>query len=256
MGILQSVPKIRESKRAKRERKSRVKAKGRAITTEEFERMLMVTPALVGEEYAPEWLHYLDGLWTSGSRLRESANLWWGRLHPVLTGKRPMLWIPGELEKGRQNRLIAMAPEFAELLMETPEHLRHGPIFNLRRRGENSGRLAASGIGENMTEIGKKAGVKVWTHPKTGKVKFATAHDLRRSFGFRWASRVIPPVLMEMMRHENIETTMQFYVSRDAQATADVIWKAYEQNTSGNSLGNTSPESAGILQDSDNPAGF
>ena len=31
---------------------------------------------------------------------------------------------------------------------------------------------------------------------------------LRRSFAERWASRVMPQVLMELMRHETIETTI------------------------------------------------
>jgi len=39
----------------------------------------------------------------------------------------------------------------------------------------------------------------------------------------------MPPVLMQLMRHESIETTMRFYVGRSVQATADVVWEAYEQ---------------------------
>jgi integrase len=58
-----------------------------------------------------------------------------------------------------------------------------------------------------------------------GKVKFASAHDLRRSFGERWASRVMPQVLMELMRHESIDTTMKFYVGRNAQSTAALLWE-------------------------------
>jgi hypothetical protein len=38
-------------------------------------------------------------------------------------------------------------------------------------------------------------------------------------------------VLMQLMRHESNETTMRFYVGRSVQATADVIWEAYEQAT-------------------------
>jgi hypothetical protein len=39
----------------------------------------------------------------------------------------------------------------------------------------------------------------------------------------------MPPVLMQLMRHESIETTMRFYVGRSVQATADVVWEAYER---------------------------
>ena len=79
--------------------------------------------------------------------------------------------------------------------------------------------------------------MKVNTGATSGKVKFASAHDLRR-FGERWASRVMPQVLMELMRHESIETTMKFYVGRNAQTTADVLVggpPGQAGNTSGNS---------------------
>lgn len=56
--------------------------------------------------------------------------------------------------------------------------------------------------------------------------KYASAHDLRRSFGCRWSRRVIPPLLQELMRHESIETTMQYYVGADAQRTAAELWQA------------------------------
>lgn len=61
------------------------------------------------------------------------------------------------------------------------------------------------------------------------KNKFASAHDLRRSFGERWATRVMPQVLMELMRHESIETTLKFYVGHDAQRTARLVREAYNQ---------------------------
>lgn len=60
----------------------------------------------------------------------------------------------------------------------------------------------------------------------TVRIKYASAHDLRRAFGLRWSSRVMPAVLQQLMRHESIETTLRFYVGRDAAAVADVLWQA------------------------------
>ena len=37
----------------------------------------------------------------------------------------------------------------------------------------------------------------------------------------------MPQVLMALMRHESIDTSMRFYVGRNAQTTADVVWEAY-----------------------------
>ena len=83
--------------------------------------------------------------------------------------------------------------------------------------------------------------MKVNTGTKLGKatVKFASAHDLRRSFGERWASRLMPQVLKELMRHESIETTLNFYVGRNAQTTARAIWDQYGKSPTGNTSGNS-----------------
>lgn len=57
----------------------------------------------------------------------------------------------------------------------------------------------------------------------------------------------MPNTLMQLMRHENIETTMKYYVGRNAQRQAEVIWAAFEQVgkgkkfDAGNTLGNTVP---------------
>ena len=36
----------------------------------------------------------------------------------------------------------------------------------------------------------------------------------------------MPQVLMELMLHESIETTLRYYVGRNAQATAVILWEA------------------------------
>jgi integrase len=132
--------------------------------------------------------------------------------------------------------MLPMAPEFAEFLLETPESKRHGYVFSPKpQREKRSKRLGPGRVTRTVAEFGKKAGIKVQS---SGKVKFASAHDLRRSFGQRWASRVMPQVLMELMRHESIDTTMRYYVGRNAQSTAAILWQAHEtakSNISGNS---------------------
>ena len=75
-----------------------------------------------------------------------------------------------------------------------------------------------------MVIIGEKSGVIVHVDPKTGKTEYASTHDFRKAFGDRRALNVMPPVLMQLMRHESIETTMKYYVGRSVQATADVVY--------------------------------
>ena len=88
---------------------------------------------------------------------------------------------------------------------------------------------AACASKSRLIFAGKAADVKVYTHPRTGKVKFASAHDLRRTFGERWAARLMSVQLMELMRHKNIETTLRYYVGANAQRTAQSIWAAFQQ---------------------------
>jgi integrase len=233
--------------------------KGRPITAEEFERMLEKTAEVVGAEAAPEWRRYLRGLWVSGLRLTESMDLWWDRpdrLYPVFPKNgRPMLHVPGELEKGNSDRLLPIAPEFALFLAETPEAERTGPVFKLtgRRRGQ-PGRPLPHRVSEIVSEIGEKAGVRVYVDPKDPKkVKYASAHDLRRAFGERWAARLMPAQLMELMRHESIETTLRFYVGTDAQRTADAAWAAFDR--AGGAFSAPAPSAAPSAPASVHPGG-
>lgn len=207
--------------------------KGRPVTGEEFERMLAVVPAVVGDVSAAAWRFYLHGLWTSGLRLKESLDLWWdqdGRLLPVFPKRgRPMLRIPAELEKGHADRLLPMAPEFAAVLLQTTEAERTGPVFKLPGIRGGTSEVRSTWVGRVVSMIGRRAGVRVSSDPRDPeKVKYASAHDLRRAFGERWASRVMPAVLKELMRHESIETTLRYYVGTNAERTADVCWEAFE----------------------------
>lgn len=55
-----------------------------------------------------------------------------------------------------------------------------------------------------------------------------TVHDFRRSFAERWAMRVPPVVLKELMRHRSIKTTERFYVKANAQRTADAVYASVQ----------------------------
>ncbi len=234
--LLPHLPTFPRLKRARISKGAKV-MRGRPITTEEFERMLGKVQEVVGQAATPRWTFFLRGLWTSGLRLTESLELYWDRddkLHPVLSGRFPMLRIPGELEKGHKDRLLPMAPEFAELLKSVPEEERTGPVFKLDRIDGNLGRPTTDRVSKVVSKIGARAKVRV------DSKKTASAHDLRRSFGERWASRLMPAQLMELMRHESIETTLAYYVGRNAERTAAILWEEHEkaatpeQNTEAN----------------------
>jgi integrase len=244
VGLLPAVPKIQKPKRAKTAKLM----KGRPIAAEEFERLLRKTKLVVGADRAKAWRRFLRGLWLSGLRLGEAMQLYWDRddrLRIDLSGKRPMLRIPAELEKGNEDRLLPISPEFAEFLLAVPSERRRGRVFRLSSLRIHDARPSVEWASRIISRIGKAAQVKVNTNVKSGKVKFASAHDLRRSFGERWSRRVMPQVLKELMRHKSIETTMKFYVGQNAEKTADALWLAYDQLRAadlGNTLGNSGPK--------------
>ena len=245
-GMLPKMPSLYRPKRVK----GRKLMRGRPITAEEFERMLATVPN-VREHDTETWQHYLNGLWLSGLRLEESLVLSWGLDSPFavdLSGKRPRFRIYAEAEKGNRDRLLPMTPDFAEWLLQAPVDEQHGPVFKVI--GMNTGTaISAKRVSRIITKFGKKAGVVVdrtrkkvkekILHPKTGKptgktrliekevIKYASAHDFRRAFGTRWAKKVMPAVLRQLMRHRSIDTTMAYYVDLEADDVADELWAKF-----------------------------
>jgi integrase len=236
IGLIAFVPELPQMRRV---RGSWSPMKGRPITEKEYKAILKAVPKVVGDKAAPSWRHWLEGLWWSGLRLEESLNLYWDqadRIQVDTSGEFPMLVVPRNMEKAHKDRLLPMAPEFAEFLLKTPEADRHGPVFRPRAvecPDAKGGRPRSVGglrdpdwVGTVCRRIGKKADVVVDRSDK-GRIKWASAHDFRRAFGVRWAARVMPPVLMELMRHEDIKTTMKYYVGQDSHRTAKAAWDAY-----------------------------
>jgi len=251
-GLLREVPKVKKPKRAKKPKVM----KGRPIATEEFERMLanvekIVTTDHMKEERNPpivaSWNFYLRGLWLSGLRLDESMRLHWTDRNELcvmdLDKQHPMLYVKAEAEKGHEDRILPMSPEFAEFLRAVPRGERCGYVFNPQpRRARYGERLTSHRVGIVVSDIGEAAGVKV--DETDGKVKFASAHDLRRSFGERWARKIMPAVLQELMRHESIHTTMRYYVGRNAKATAAILWELAAAQVVGDQMGDQTKKEA------------
>jgi integrase len=220
--------------------------RGRPITAEEFDRLLLAV-LKVRPHDAPAWERLLRGLWCSGLRLSEILALSWDSdapFHADLTGRRPALRISAEAQKARRDEVLPMTPDFAHFLAETPAAERQGRVFTVTRTRDGQP-MGVGKVGEVISSIGKKAGVVV----NKADGKFASAHDLRRAFGTRWAKRVMPAVLKRLMRHASIATTMAFYVDLDAAEVADQLWAGWGDSTgnnpeNGNTLGNTRPQEA------------
>jgi integrase len=219
-------------------------ARSRAVFGEEFDRLLLAA-GKVRPHDAAQWERLLRGLWLSGLRIGEAAALSWDDDAPFavdLTGRRPAFRIEAAAQKARRDERLPMTEDFYRFLMETPQAERVGRVF----------KLPLLHIGQTVAAIGRRAGVVVAVGEKRKRIdgklvtttvkKFASAHDLRRSFGTRWAKRVMPAVLQRLMRHANIGTTMRYYVMMDADTVGDEVWgRDWE---SGNISGNNRPRAS------------
>jgi integrase len=227
-GWLDSVPKIPAIETAKLRH-----AKGRAISTEEFERMLAVTESIVGAAAAPSWKYLLRGLWLSGLRLDELMHVSWddrNEICPEWPKRRlPVLNIPASRQKNDTEESIPLLPDFEALLLQTAEDERAGWVFNplslqgrLGRKARH-GRPDAEWVGKVISRIGEKAGVVVHPGNKATErpAKFASAHDLRRSLLDRLVDADVPPLVVQRIaRHANFETTQKHYAKGDVQKAA------------------------------------
>ena len=119
-------------------------------------------------------------------------------------------------QKNSKHERLPIVPDFADALIKVPEKQRSGFVFEFPGRTK-SGRTSLTQVKKVITAIGKEAKIK------TEAGKTATAHDFRRSFGSRWALKVMPQVLQKLMRHADIKTTMTFYAHLDSDMILNSI---------------------------------
>jgi len=217
-GYLRAVPEIEIPKYDKTPR-------GRDLTTEELERMIDKVPSIRKRE--PEkWQRLLRGLWLSGLRLGEALELSWdddAAIRVDVSGRYPALDIQGRAQKSGKDELLPLAPEFCEFLLAVPEAQRHGLVFGIYGP---AGPLTTKRASRYIAACGKASNVV--TNKALGR--YATAHDLRRAFAVRWSRRVFPPELQVLMRHSSITTTMDYYVSQEAESMGDRLRAALGTN--------------------------
>jgi integrase len=249
-GYLKSAPRVRAACEAKR--------KGRAITLEEFERVLAEVPKLLTSDIPrtkrkpnkppkakrkpptprkprrvfkdpKPMVRLLWGLWYLGLRLQESLDFSWdddNQIRPIrLDGPQPLLSFPVRSHKNRKDQLVPLTPEGAAFLRATPPRQRHGRVFPLP--GSSRPITEADRASRVISAIGKRARVVTSIDPDTGAKRHFTAHDLRRSFAQRLVDRRLPSGLLKaLMRHADIKTTETHYATADAEQLAADVWQA------------------------------
>lgn len=214
-------------------------SKGRPLSADEFERFKaeIINVSENDRVVARSRQHLIDGLMLSGLRLGEADKLSWddpNKIHVDLSDKdAPIFVIPGYSQKNRKEKPAPMAPDFAEFLERTPIEQRHGFVFNPLNMSHQRIEPQQGWCSAWISQLGKRANIRVSETPTRTPgiidVKYASAHDLRRSFGERWALIVEPNLLMEMMRHSTFETTKKFYLTRNARDYSQRIKQLWQK---------------------------
>lgn len=203
VGMIAKAPKITTTAIRQSER-------GRPLTLFEFCRLLRAAP---DERY----YQLLIGLWLSGLRLGEALKLSFEPPVQLVLGDRyPIIRFTVSGQKGRREEDSPLTPAMSRFVRRFERTA--GPIFGITQN--------LHGVSRAISDIGRQAGVKV------SPTKYASAHDLRRSFGTRWALRVHPFVLQKMMRHASLQTTMAYYVRLGSNQLAEQIWSSQSVHAS------------------------
>lgn len=179
---------------------------GRPLTLLEVIRFLAALRAVSGAHW-PEFRRLVLSAWLGGFRLQDALSAGF-ESQPVFvefgSGIATIVW---GTQKNRKKERTPAVPDFCRFLWNSR---RRGPLVDLP--------LSLKRIKTILSDAGRRADIRVSSR------KHATAHDFRRTFGTRWALRVHPLVLQNLMRHASMETTMKYYVQL---ATDDVTRQLY-----------------------------
>ena len=180
-------------------------------------------------------------------------------IHPIWPAKGyPYIVIPGDAQKNGNDETIPMLPGLKKLLGKIPEEQSTGWIFNPttvidpRVRKMNHSRPETDWVSRVIAKIGFHANVLVrgsekdrvaflaWKNqtaevrkaaPYSGPtVKFASAHDLRRSLAERLREEGVSPLIItRVLRHSSWEVTSRFYAPGEVQREALELHKQLEK---------------------------
>ena len=189
-----------------RKEKHSVHVRGVVIKASDWGSVIDTTRTLRPDD-PDEWMRLITSMWFGGLRIGEALSLSWdeGLFQIDLEGGRsPRFRILAEGQKARRDEHSPMTPDFHKWITGLKSE-RSGSVCGIDCHKDTASKVVAQTL--------RSAGVN------------ATAHDLRRSFGTRWAIKVKPAILMKLMRHASISTTMKYYVILDSDDVAETLWE-------------------------------
>jgi integrase len=186
------------------------KRKPRPVPAEVVERLLAAAAA----EDVQMKTFLLCG-WLAGMRRAETFALEWQETTsaPYLDLDRDRIIFPAEFSKSHREEWVPLDPQLRSAIEALPSaDSRTGRVFRLRSLRYNRP-VTLAGVGAGIERLAMQAGVKL------------TMHSLRKGFGSRYAGKVPAQVLQKLMRHANIQLTMDYYANVDDAVEEAVLGK-------------------------------
>lgn len=211
-------PRKRRSKRSKQESQS----KGRSLTLEEIERIeMMLDRARKPFEPKEPFIRAMTAARLIGLRLSDCWAFRWdpqpGCHYPLnLHGKHPMIEFSFEQKSGNNER-VPLTPQ-AIVWLRSIEQVEGWICRTHGARGEHK---TPNRLGRVISDAGRLANVVVKKNGgKGGKPKYASAHDLRRTFATTWHQKLTVSELQKLTRHADPQTLLTYYADAPTEFLA------------------------------------
>ncbi|MEO1527980.1 MAG: site-specific integrase [Planctomycetota bacterium] len=205
-------PRKRKGKREKQIRNT--KAKGRSLSFEEIERMEAAIPLVIKRGEQPEaFVNALHAMRLIGLRLSECYLFCWEPLdgvHYPMRLERDTAAIQfADVQKSGIESEVPLTNEAIEWLRKLSKE----EPWPFRTFGPKGQHKTHDRLGRVLSAAGRRARivVKRWSKPDGEKVKYASAHDLRRTFATNLQRDLTISERQRLTRHADASTLLDHY---------------------------------------------
>lgn len=200
-------------RRGKRSKILETASKGRSLTLEEVERLEDAIAKCVKPYEPPQpFVRAARAARLIGLRL---SDCWLFRWEPMedthyvenLHGRTPAISFCPAQKSGRREIVPLTPPAIAWL-----RSIEQESGWVCRTRGAKGEHRTSNRLGRVIAAAGKAAGIVVKQNGgRGGKPKYASLHDLRRTFATTWHQRLTVAELQRLTRHGDPQTLMRYY---------------------------------------------
>lgn len=197
-------------------------SRGRPLTEDELQ--CMVDSVAVVRKRSDDVIKYANlirGLSLSGMRIEEAICARWNDSSAGISIQtNPPRWsIEYSKQKNGKVSILPVMPDFQKFLEPFEKK---GSVFGISVSSDQASRV--------ISAIGEAAGIIVSSDSHCGGgPKYASAHDLRRTFAARWAEILPEAILATLMRHKSADTTRKHYAKINSDRLAHVVEEAVKR---------------------------